>query len=96
MSWNTALIDGPIPAYQFLGLDVDGRPLFGAQLPIYNLNVAPQVMTPELEPFVVEPMHPKRVFAGDNPDDRALTVCLQFADEDEARARLSEYWLTGG
>lgn len=96
MSWNAALIDGPIPAYQFLGLDGDGLPMFGAQLPICNLNVAPQVMTPELEPFVVEPTHPKRVFAGDDPDDRTLTVCLQFASEAEARAHLADYWTAGG
>lgn len=92
MSWNAALIDGPIPAFQFLGLDAEGQAQFGAQLPDYNLNVAPQVMTPALEAFVVEPMHPKRVFAGDDPQNRTLTVCLQFADEAEAMAALSGYW----
>lgn len=92
MSWNASLIDGPIPAFKFLGLDAEGQPTFGAQLPIYNLNVAPSVMSPELEPFVVEPTHPKRVFAGDDPDDRTLTVCLSFASEAEARTYLAAYW----
>jgi len=96
MSWNTSLIDGPIPAYQFLGFDPNGLPIFGALLPIYNLNVAPQVMTAELEPFVVEPANPKRVFAGDDPTDRTLTVCLSFASETEARAKLAAYWVAGG
>ena len=92
MSWNAALIDGPIPAYKFLGLDAEGLPIFGALLPIYNLNVAPQVMTAELSSYVVEPVNPKRVFAGDDPANRSLTICLSFATEAEARAALSGYW----
>jgi len=92
MSWNASLIDGPIPAYQFLGLDENGLPQFGAQLPIYNLNIAAEIYTDALAPYVVEPEHPKRVFAGDDPQDRTLTVCLQFADEAEARTYLAAYW----
>jgi hypothetical protein len=90
--WNAALIDGPIPSYQFLGLDPEGQPIFGDPLPVYNINIAAQIMTPALEAFVIEPAHPKRVFAGDNPDDRTLTVCLTFADEAEAQENLAEWW----
>ena len=92
MSWNPALIDGPIPAFAFLGLDPEGQPQFGEQLPVYNINIAAQIMAPELEPFVVEPAMPKRVFAGDDPQNRINTVCLSFADEDDARANLAEWW----
>ena len=78
MSWDTSLVDGPILSYQSS---------------TYNVNVAPQAMTPELEPFVVEPVYPKRVFAGDDPANRTMTVCLLFADEEEARAHLASYWI---
>lgn len=92
MSWNQSVCDGPIPSFAFLGLDENGAPIFGDPLPVYNINIAPQVMSPALEPFVVEPIRPKRVFAGDNPDDRTLTICLTFADEAEAREHLAEWW----
>jgi hypothetical protein len=90
--WNAALIDGPIPSFAFLGLDPEGQPIFGDPLPVYNINISAQIMTPALEPFVVEPQNPKRVFAGDDPQNRANTVCLSFADEAEARENLAEWW----
>lgn len=86
MTFRTDVIDGPILTFQFLGLDEDGNPIFGDQLPAYNLNIAPQVMRPDLEQFRIEPQIPKRVFAG------AQTVFLTFADEAEAIAALSAYW----
>ena len=96
MAWNAALIDGPILSFAFLGMVTDENgnqtPTFGAQLPAYNLNIAAQIMSPELEPYVVEPVNPKRVFAGDDPANRVSTVCLSFADEAEAIAALAQYW----
>jgi len=92
MAWDQSLCDGPIPAYQFLGLDENGQPQFGAQLPVYNINIAAEIYTDALAAYVVEPEHPKRVFAGDDPQDRTLTVCLTFADEAEAIAALPDYW----
>ena len=86
MTWRADVIDGPILTYQFLGLDEDGNPQFGEQLPAYNLNIAPSIYTPALEAYRIEPQIPKRVFAG------AQTVFLTFADEAEAIAALGEYW----
>ena len=92
MSWNLALIDGPIPSFAFLGLDPEGQPIFGDPLPVYNINIAAACYTEALAPFVVQPQYPKRVFAGDDPANRTLTVCLTFADEAEARENLAEWW----
>jgi hypothetical protein len=86
--WNKSLLDGPIPAFTFLGLDEEGQPMFGAQLPAYNLNIAAQIYTSDLEPYRIEPALPKRVFAGAAQD----TVFLTFADEAEAIAALGAYW----
>lgn len=88
MTWRADVIDGPILTYQFLGLDEEDSPQFGAQLPTYNLNIAPQVYTKALAPFRIEPSIPKRVFAGDPAD----TVFLTFADEAAAIEHLAEYW----
>lgn len=74
MNWNASLIDGPI-----FVLDAAG----------YHINVAPQVMTPGLDPYRVTPTSPERVFAG------AETVFLSFADEAEAQAMLGAYWIDG-
>lgn len=86
MSWAKDTCDGPITTYQFLGLDEEGAPMFGDPLPAYNLNIAPHLMTEALEPFVIEPSVPKRVFSG------AETVFLTFADEAEAIEALGDYW----
>lgn len=48
MTWNPALIDGPIS----IASDPTG----------YHLNVAPTVMTPALEPYRIVPATPERVF----------------------------------
>jgi hypothetical protein len=66
--------------------------MFGDPLPVYNINISAQIMTPALEPFVVQPAYPKRVFAGDDPSNRTLTVCLTFADEAMAQENLAEWW----
>ena len=86
MTWRTDVIDGPIPTFQFLGLDEEGNPQFGAQTSAYNLNIAPHIMTDELEAYRIEPQIPKRVFAG------AQTVFLTFESEAEAIAALGDYW----
>ena len=86
MTWRTDVIDGPISTFQFLGLDEDGNPQFGAQTSAYNLNIAPHIMTDELEAYRIEPQIPKRVFAG------AQTVFLTFESEAEAIAALGDYW----
>lgn len=49
MTWNQALIDGPISIE-----GVDG----------YHLNVAPEVYSEDLAAFVMTPANPRRVFAG--------------------------------
>jgi hypothetical protein len=96
--WNKSLLDGPIPSFQFLGMseettDEDGntvpsQPIFGDQLPAYNLNIAAQIYTDALEPYRIQPAVPKRVFAGAIED----TVFLTFADEAEAIEALGDYW----
>jgi hypothetical protein len=86
--WNLSVIDGPVPAYEFLGLDEEGQPMFGDPLPAYNLNIAAQIYTSELEPYRIEPALPKRVFAGASQD----TVYLQFQNEAEAIQALPQYW----
>lgn len=88
MSWRADVIDGPIPSLEFLGLDEEGLPIFGDILPAYNINIASHIYTESLEPFRIEPVMPKRVFAGDPAD----TVFLTFTDEAEARGALGEYW----
>ena len=109
MTWNEALLDGPIISYEFLGLLDDddkpiseaelirlnkrGRPKFGNKRAIYNINIASQIMTPSLEPFVVQPTNIKRVFAGDDPAGRSSTVCLVFKNEVEARKNLGQWWI---
>ena len=94
--WDASIIDGPILTFQFLGMspettDEDGntipsQPIFGAQTSAYNLNIAPHIMTDELEAYRIEPQIPKRVFSG------AQTVFLTFESEAEAIAALGDYW----
>jgi hypothetical protein len=84
---GTSRIDGPIPTFQFLGLDEEGNALFGDQLPAYNLNIAPHIMTDELEAYRIEPQIPKRVFAG------AQTVFLTFAKRGRGHCGAAgDYW----
>jgi len=90
--WNLSLCDGPIESRAFLGLDAEGAPIFGDLLPVYNINLAVSCYTPELAPYVVEPARPKRVFMGDDPSDRSLTICLSFPDEATAKQVLAQYW----
>lgn len=89
--WNPALIDGPVvvPVYGDDALEDDTG---AAYLPVtgyrpgYHLNVAPELITPDLAAFEVDPATPARVFAG------GATGFLEFADEAEARAHLGTYW----
>jgi hypothetical protein len=91
MAWNTSLIDGPIPIaiYGDPITDDEGNTyrLITGHIDGYHVNVAPQVYTAELAPYVVTPTLPRRVFAG------AETVFLKFADEAEARSALGAYWM---
>jgi len=95
MSWNPSLIDGPIviPVYgpeetrtdpQFG--DYPYRPVVGT-VDGYHLNVAPEIMTPELEPYRVNPADPAREIAGGE------TAFLRFKDEAEAKSVLAGYWI---
>jgi hypothetical protein len=91
MTWNASLLDGPVPIaiYGDPITEDEGhtyRPVIG-YVDGYHLNVAPQVYTAELAPYVVTPTFPHRVFAG------AETVFLKFADEAEARSALGAYWM---
>jgi hypothetical protein len=91
MTWNSALIDGPVsiaiygdPITEDAGHTY--RPVIG-YVDGYHVNVAPQVYTAEMEPYAVTPTVPRRVFAG------AETVFLRFADEAKARSVLGAYWM---
>ena len=91
MTWNSALIDGPVPIaiHGEPITDDEGhiyRPVVGYE-PGYHVNVAPEVYTPALEPYRTAPRNPRRVFAG------AETVFLRFAGEAEARANLGQHWM---
>jgi len=88
--WDQSLIDGPVPIaiYGEPVTDDEGHtytPVTGYE-PGYHLNIAPQVYTPDLEPYVMTPSLPRRVFAG------AETVFLKFTDEAQAREYLAGYW----
>jgi hypothetical protein len=87
MTWNAALIDGPVPIPILSEPDAEGMQTLLGYEPGYHLNVAPQVYTAELALYVVTPTLPRRVFAG------AETVFLKFADETEARSVLGAYWM---
>jgi hypothetical protein len=69
-----------------MSVDVIG-PLYndeGDLLTGWHVNVTPDEVTPELEPFVVTPSRLRRVWAGDDPVGPEITVALRFADEAEA------------
>jgi hypothetical protein len=87
MAWNTSLIDGPVPIPILSEPDDEGMQTLLGYVDGYHLNVAPQVYTAELAPYVVTPTLPRRVFAG------AETVFLKFSDEAEARSALGAYWM---
>ena len=78
MSWNASLVDGPIPTYKQNS---------------YDINISVSCMTSELENYVVEPSMPKRVFAGDDPENRTETVCLSFPNEATAISLIPELWI---
>jgi hypothetical protein len=89
--FNPSLIDGPVPIaiYGDPITDDEGNthsPVIG-YVDGYHLNIAPQVYTDDLAPYLMTPTQPRRVFAG------AETVFLKFADEEEARAMLGAYWV---
>lgn len=56
----------------------------------YHLNITPDELTPQLQPFVVTPTHLRRVWAGDDPINPQFTVCLKFADEAEMLRIISQ------
>ena len=87
MSWNPALIDGPITVYTYGEPDADGvRPVTGT-IDGYHINVAPHLVTEELAVYAVVPENPARIFAGGS------TGWLKFPDEATARALLADYWI---
>jgi hypothetical protein len=88
--WDQSLIDGPIPIaiYGEPVTDEEGhtyRPVTG-YVEGYHLNIAPQIMRPDLEPYAATPRNPRRIFAGGE------TVFLKFVDEAQAREYLAGYW----
>jgi hypothetical protein len=90
MTWNQSLIDGPVPIaiYGDPVTDDEGntyRPVTG-YVEGYHLNIAPQIMRPDLEIYRSTPRNPRRIFAG------AETIFLRFVDEAEATEKLSDYW----
>jgi len=90
MTFNPSLLDGPVPIAIFGDpiTDDEGnthRPIEG-YVEGYHLNVSPSVYTDALAPYLMTPTQPRRVFAG------AETVFLKFADEEEARSMLADYW----
>lgn len=70
--WNPSLIDGPIP--------IEGSDS-------YHLNVAPEIMTPALAKYAVEPSTPERQFGGGETD------YLTFPSEAAAKKALKAYWI---
>lgn len=86
MTWNASLIDGPITIYTYGQPDEEGvRPVTGT-VPGYHLNIAPEIMTNELEQFRIVPETPSQSFAG------AETVFLKFTNEAQAKSNLAQYW----
>jgi hypothetical protein len=88
--FNASLLDGPVPIaiYGDPITDDEGntyRPIEG-YVPGYHVNIAPSVYTDAMQPYVMTPSLPQRVFAG------AGTIFLKFADEAEAIEVLSAYW----
>lgn len=65
-------------------------------LPGWHVNITTADMTPELEPFVVEPSPLRRVWAGDDPVKPKWTVALRFKDEAEAAKVLQTYMTAVG
>lgn len=62
------------------------------QLDGWHVNITPETLAerPDLEPFVVTPSSPRRVWAGDDPTNPVRTVALRFADEAEAVTALGD------
>ena len=87
MSWNPALIDGPLTIYTLGEPDADGVREVTGTVPGYHLNIAPWLMTEDMAPYTQEPNTPSVVFAG------GATGFLKFPDEATARAVLADYWI---
>lgn len=96
--FNASLIDAPVRIPIYGEPDADGNPTITGYEPGYHLNADARVYdhyTAEdgsnpLDAYRAFPMTPQQVFAGDAPE--WVTVFLAFADEDEAREQLQEYW----
>ena len=72
MSWNSSLIDGPISIPGVTG---------------YHLNIAPHLLTEEVEVYALVPENPQRYFAGGSQ------AFLKFPDEATAKLLLADYWI---
>jgi hypothetical protein len=88
--WNQSLLDAPVPIaiYGDPITDDEGntyRPIEG-YVPGYHVNIAPSVYTEAMQPYVMTPTLPRRIFAGGE------TIFLRFEDEAEAREVLGAYW----
>lgn len=89
MSWNPALIDGPLTIYAYGEPDADGARQVTGTVPGYHLNAAPWLVTEDMANYVQEPNAPSVVFAG------GATAFLKFPNEAAARAVLGAYWNEG-
>jgi len=84
--WNLSIIDGPIDVPIYGPPDEEGNREVIGHRDGYHLNVSPEIMTSELEQFVIEPETPNRIFFGGE------TTFLKFPNEASAKSHLSEYW----
>lgn len=92
MAWCNGS-DGPIP--------VEGSPYFHIHAPTFGYGVEPDGSDavdaffeahPTLAPYRVEPTMLRRVYAGDDPENRTMTAAMRFADEEEAKTIMCSWW----
>jgi hypothetical protein len=97
--WNRSLIDGPITVNEYGEPDADGVRAVTGTVPGYHLNLDASVYASlnaedgsnPLDAYRAFPATPQQVFAGDAPE--WVTVFLAFADEEEAKTVLADWWL---
>lgn len=71
------------------GYHVNLRRARPSRVPIPDQDVVSEETIAALEPWLVQPAACRVVWAGDVPTSPRETVCLRFADLDEARTQLT-------